>query len=66
MRWWVKALVVASDRHMCCSSARAPTFDAIFIYGSDTRAAGGSILPAERKAFYDNYRRWAAEVASLK
>ncbi|HEX3697519.1 MAG TPA: CDP-alcohol phosphatidyltransferase family protein [Polyangia bacterium] len=69
MQLWVKALVVSFliSPFVVFFVARSLTFDVIFIYGFGYALGGWiPILPDERKAFYDNYHRWAAEVSSLK
>jgi len=69
MQLWVKALVISFlvIPIVVFCLARRLTFDVMFIYGFGYALGGWiPILPAERKAFYDNYRRWAAEVSSLK
>lgn len=69
MQLWVKALVISFliIPIALFFVARRYTFDAIFLYGFGYACAGWTpILPAERKAFFEAYRRWATEVATLK
>ena len=46
--------------------ARAYVFDVMFIHAFGYAALGWlPVQPAERKAFYAEYRRWATQVATL-
>jgi phosphatidylserine synthase len=69
MQLWVKLLVIAflSLPLGVFIFARSYTFDIIFMF-SFGYAAGAwvPVHPDERKAFYAEYRRWAAEVASAR
>jgi len=69
MQLWVKLLVISFliIPIALFFVARPYTFDAIFIYGFGYACAGWiPILPEERKSFYEAYRRWATQVATLK
>lgn len=68
MQWWVK-LVVTSFLIVPLTTffvARRYTFDVLFIHLFIYAGLGWlPVLPEERKAFYAEYRRWAALVATL-
>jgi phosphatidylserine synthase len=69
MQLWVKAFVISFliSPFVVFAVARPYTFDVIFAYGLGYALFGWfPIRPAERKAFYDQHRQWAAQVATLK
>ena len=69
MQGWVKALVLTFlvTPFGAFIFARHYTFDVMLVYALGYAALGWlPILPAERAAFYDEYRRWAGQVATLK
>jgi phosphatidylserine synthase len=68
MQWWVKVLVLSFVLLPFGAFVwrRAYVFDIMFIYALAYALFGWlPILPAERKAFYAEYRRWAHQVATL-
>jgi phosphatidylserine synthase len=69
MQTWAKILVVSFLvlPFAIFAFARSYIFDMMFIY-TFAYACGGwvPILPAERRAFYAEYRRWATVVNTLK
>lgn len=69
MQLWVKALVISFLvlPLMVFCFARRFTFDVMFVYGLGYALFGWiPILPEERRTFYENYRRWIAQVSTLK
>jgi len=69
MQLWVKVLVIAFLLlpFGVFIFARSYTFDIIFMFAFGYAAgAWVPVHPEERKAFYAEYRRWAAEVASAR
>ena len=68
MQPWVKLLVLSflTLPFAVFIFARQYTFDVIFMFAFGYAAgAWVPVHPEERKAFYAEYRRWAAEVATL-
>ena len=69
MQGWVKALVATFLvlPFVVFLTARRYTFDVMLIYGLGYMLGGWIPLrPAERRAFFVEYRRWAHEVATRK
>jgi phosphatidylserine synthase len=69
MQGWAKALVLTFFLvpFGTFAFARPYTFDVMLVYAMGYVIAGWvPVLPEERKAFYVEYRRWAAQVATLK
>jgi phosphatidylserine synthase len=68
MQRWVKPLVLSFlvSPFIAFFVARAYTFDVLFIHAlAYVLAAWFPVMPDERRAFYAEYRRWAALVATL-
>jgi phosphatidylserine synthase len=68
LQFWVKPLVVSFlvSPFIAFFVARAYTFDVMFIHSLAYVLFGWiPVLPEERRAFYTEYRRWAALVATL-
>ena len=68
LQWWIKPLVLSFlvSPFIAFFVARPYTFDVLFIHAMAYVLAGWiGVLPDERRAFYAEYRRWAALVATL-
>jgi CDP-diacylglycerol--serine O-phosphatidyltransferase len=69
MQLWAKVLVASflTLPFVVFMFARPFTFDIMFMYGFGYACGAWiPVLPAERRAFYAEYRRWATEVATLR